>query len=118
MKVFYKAHDECLRKLHREHQGNLWYLEIIGVHPFLQGRGVGKAVMEAVLRCAGGEPVVLECTQEANVNFYKRFGFEVYSESELVDPLSADPNASGSRVKLWVMVCQQRRDDRSSADRE
>lgn len=113
MKLFYKAHDQCLSKLRRQHNGKLWYLEIIGVHPDMQGKGVGRAVMEVVLRYANGQPIVLECTQEANVKFYNRFGFEVYEESELVDPLPTATTAAGGRVKLWVMICRQGRDESS-----
>ncbi|KAJ5371476.1 uncharacterized protein N7496_007568 [Penicillium cataractarum] len=116
MKIFYKAHDQCLSKLRRQLNGKLWYLEIIGVHPSMQGKGVGRAVMETVLTYANGQPIVLECTQEANVQFYRRFGFEVYEETELVDLSLTAATAAGGRVKLWVMICNQGRDESSRLD--
>lgn len=59
-----------------------WYLSTIGTDPDQQGRGVGSALMAPGLeRCdAEGVRAYLESSKEANLPFYRRFGFEVTSE--------------------------------------
>ncbi|MEV0709161.1 GNAT family N-acetyltransferase [Nocardia aurea] len=58
------------------------YLFILGVDPTEQGRGHGSALITSALSQAGseGHPCYLETTNEANVPFYERHGFEVASE--------------------------------------
>ena len=73
-----------------------WYLEVVAVHPFLQGRGLGKVMMERILDYVGHAPIVLECTAERNVGFYTTFGFEVVEKVELAD--------SGGSVSCWFML--------------
>jgi ribosomal protein S18 acetylase RimI-like enzyme len=57
----------------------VWYLEVIGVHPELQGLGVGSALLREGLRRVDAErrDCYLETPTEANVRLYRRFGFEV-----------------------------------------
>jgi ribosomal protein S18 acetylase RimI-like enzyme len=59
--------------------GPIWYLSGIGVAPALQGRGIGTALMRPGLEGAerDGLPCYLETATEANVDWYRRFGFEV-----------------------------------------
>ncbi|PSK95432.1 acetyltransferase (GNAT) family protein [Murinocardiopsis flavida] len=56
-----------------------WFLATVGVRPHSQGRGLGRAVIEPGLRAAdaSGHPCFLETSEEANVELYRRFGFEV-----------------------------------------
>jgi GNAT superfamily N-acetyltransferase len=56
-----------------------WYLSILGTDPDFQGKGLGGAVLAPVLaRCdRDGLPAYLESSNEANVPFYERQGFEV-----------------------------------------
>jgi ribosomal protein S18 acetylase RimI-like enzyme len=56
-----------------------WYLPLIGVDPFRQGRGLGSALMRhALARCDGeGKPAFLESSNPKNVSLYERHGFEV-----------------------------------------
>ncbi|RHZ65810.1 GNAT family N-acetyltransferase [Aspergillus thermomutatus] len=93
------AHNDAIDRVKKQYQlKNLWYLEVIAVHPSLQARGLGKKVMGCVLDYAKHEPIVLECTSESNISFYMSLGFEVVDEVELVDDDEA--------VRLWVMLRQ------------
>jgi putative acetyltransferase len=57
----------------------------LGVRPSHQGRGVGSALMEAVIRLADarGEPLLLI---EGNPRYYERFGFTRADESGIEPP--------------------------------
>lgn len=61
------------------------YLAVLGTHPDHQGKGVGSALLGAVLdRCdQEGLPAYLESSKERNVPFYARHGFEVTQEQAL-----------------------------------
>ncbi|WP_331461048.1 GNAT family N-acetyltransferase [Micromonospora tarapacensis] len=69
-----------------------WYLGVLGTHPDHAGRGWAHAVMNTGLRraAADGLPAVLETTNPANVEFYRRAGWEVVRT--LTEPLP-----------IWVM---------------
>jgi len=56
-----------------------WYLSVLAVDPASQRSGVGSALMEpALTRCDQQRmPAYLESSREANVPFYRRFGFEL-----------------------------------------
>ena len=56
-----------------------WYLGVLGTHPDSAGRRWGHAVMQAGLRraAADGLPAVLETSNPANVEVYRRAGWEV-----------------------------------------
>lgn len=56
-----------------------WYLPLIGVDPFYQGRGHGAALMKDVLRRCdeGGQLAYLESTNPRNIGLYERHGFVV-----------------------------------------
>ena len=56
-----------------------FYLSVLGVEPSLQGRGLGKALMQPVLeRCdAEAVPAFLETESEKNVRLYTGRGFEL-----------------------------------------
>jgi len=56
-----------------------WYLTILGTDPSVQGRGVGGALIDPILRrCdVSGVAAYLESSNPANVSYYQRFGFEV-----------------------------------------
>jgi len=61
-----------------------FYLYAIGARKNQQGKGIGGKLMEAGLARADSEnmPVYLESTKEANVPFYRRFGFNVIEKTE------------------------------------
>lgn len=56
-----------------------WYLSFLGTAPAFQGKGLGAALLEPVLaRCdRDGLPAFLESSNERNLPFYERHGFEV-----------------------------------------
>ena len=62
-----------------------WYLATLGTEPAMQGRGLGGAVMEPVLRRCDEEGIgaYLESSKERNVPYYRRHGFEVVDEVTL-----------------------------------
>lgn len=58
-----------------------WHLFILGVEPTEQGRGFGRRIIAPVLAQADrvGHRCYLETTEESNLAFYRRQGFEVAS---------------------------------------
>jgi ribosomal protein S18 acetylase RimI-like enzyme len=72
-----------------------WYLFTLGTAPERQGRGVGSALLRAMLRQIdeAGEPAYLESSKERNVPLYARFGFQVVHQI---------PSKSGS-PPIWRM---------------
>ncbi|MET9022620.1 GNAT family N-acetyltransferase [Actinopolymorpha sp. NPDC004070] len=70
-----------------------WYLGVLGTHPDSAGRGFGHAVMNAGLRraAADGLPAVLETSNPANVELYRRAGWQV---TRTVD----------APLPIWVMT--------------
>jgi ribosomal protein S18 acetylase RimI-like enzyme len=80
-----------------------WYLFAIGVDPDDQGRGVGTALLQAVLSScdARGEAAYLEASTEANARLYARHGFRITDEvaiepeGPLVRLMWRDPGGSG-----------------------
>lgn len=73
-----------------------WYLEVIAVHPDAQGMGVGRQMMDWLFDRIGDQHCILECTAEANVAIYERFGFHVVEVVDLEDK-------QGS-TREWLMV--------------
>lgn len=69
-----------------------WYLGVLATHPASAGRGWGRAVMHAGLSraAADGLPAVLETSNPANVEMYRRAGWQVVDT--VTDPLP-----------IWVM---------------
>ena len=69
-----------------------WYLGALGTHPDHAGRRWGHAVMAAGLRraAADGLPAMLETSNPANVEVYRRAGWEV-----LV--------ATAEPLTIWIM---------------
>jgi ribosomal protein S18 acetylase RimI-like enzyme len=70
-----------------------WHLGPVAVEPALQGQGVGRALMADFCtrmdECAGR--AYLETDKHENVHFYRRFGFSVVAEAEVL------------RVRNWFM---------------
>lgn len=92
-----RNHDQAIARIKKLHQlRDVWYLEVVAVHPSLQGRRLGKKAMTSVLDYINHAPIVLECTSESNLPFYRKLGFEVVEEVELME--------SGEAVRLWFML--------------
>mgnify|MGYP000553009847 CR=1 FL=1 len=72
---------DAMRLLHEERLGD----RVLGTDPAHQGRGVGSALMEPVLReCdEAGLHAYLESSKASNVPFYRRHGFEVTGSLDL-----------------------------------
>jgi ribosomal protein S18 acetylase RimI-like enzyme len=75
-----------------------WYLAIIGTDPRYQGQGIGTSLMAPVLRRCDEDGIgaYLESSNEKNVPYYRRQGFEVTSEIGFPDgptiwPMWRDP---------------------------
>ncbi len=56
-----------------------WYLAILGSQPSRQRSGVGRALLQPVLRRCDDEglPAYLEASREENIGYYERYGFEL-----------------------------------------
>lgn len=83
-----------MEKAHAQFEAPHYYLEIIGTDPAHQGKGFGSALMRPMVERADDEGVgmYLESSKEANVTYYRRFGFEV----RRVLALTKGPN-------MWLM---------------
>lgn len=75
-----------------------YYVQVLGVHPAHQGKGVGRALLEPITRMADrdGVSAYLETTKESNVGLYRHFGFEVMAEVALA-------TSDGRFPPLWAM---------------
>ena len=63
-----------------------WHLGPVAVDAHLQGTGIGSQLMRVFCAQmdAAGEDAYLETDKSINVGFYKRFGFEVIGEQEVL----------------------------------
>lgn len=62
-----------------------WYLDALAVAPDRQGRGLGGELLRRGLARAGATPVYLYTVKPENLDYYRRFGFEVIDDSALVE---------------------------------
>jgi GNAT superfamily N-acetyltransferase len=64
-----------------------YYIRDIGVHPDMQGKGLGSALLGPTLeRCdREGLPAYLEASSERNAALYERHGFRVIHELRVAD---------------------------------
>ena len=90
-----EAHERLMPRPH-------WYLMILGVDPPFQGRGVGSTLITPTLARADadGLPCYLETSKERNLAFYRRHGFDVRHEADVVD--------GRDRLHVWMMVREPR----------
>jgi ribosomal protein S18 acetylase RimI-like enzyme len=75
-----------MERIHKQHVPEPhWYLLVVGVHPELQGRGLGSSLIrEGLARSdASGCPCYLETSDERNVALYERHGFRVLAQASL-----------------------------------
>jgi len=86
-----------IREIERRHPRHPphWYLSVLGTDPAHQGTGVGSALVGHVVDdpANAGEAAYLETETEANVPFYRRFGFDVVDELDV----------PGGGPHLWLM---------------
>jgi GNAT superfamily N-acetyltransferase len=59
-----------------------YYVQVLGVHPREQGKGLARKLVSAVTSRADGEgvPTYLETTNPVNLRIYGKLGFEVVTE--------------------------------------
>ncbi|KAF3906109.1 hypothetical protein ABW21_db0209412 [Orbilia brochopaga] len=87
----YYLWKECQAKMHAEVLTNppgYWFCNILAIHPSCQGKGIGKALMQAVFDTADAEgmPCYLESSKfEPNVKIYERMGFRFVKEIKCDD---------------------------------
>lgn len=64
-----------------------WLLQLLGIEPSQQGKGIGASLIQPVLSRADIEnvPCYLESTNERNLTFYKRHGFNIAGQVEIPD---------------------------------
>ncbi len=64
-----------------------WVLDVLGVDPAAQGRGLGRALVAAGLEraAADGVSVYLQTYRIENVAWYRTLGFDVVSEESYAD---------------------------------
>ena len=62
-----------------------YYVQVLGVHPDHQGKGLARALLEPMTLMADQERVsaYLETAKEQNLGLYRHFGFEVMEEVSL-----------------------------------
>ena len=63
-----------------------WHIGPVGVHPDVQGRGIGSSLMASFLELVDDQrsPAYLETDRERNLAFYQRFGFVVVAEEDIL----------------------------------
>ncbi|MDP9828103.1 GNAT family N-acetyltransferase [Kineosporia succinea] len=66
-----------VERAHEQLPPGHWYLEMIGTSDRARGQGHGTALMAEAFARWGGLPVYLESSNERNLSFYRRHGFEV-----------------------------------------
>lgn len=94
--------EEALEKVHPTEPH--WYLSVIGTDTRHRGKGIGPALLQPVLKIcdAEGLPAYLESSNEINISFYIRHGFEILQE--VIIP---------GGPTLWPMLRQPRTPDSS-----
>lgn len=68
-----------------------WYLSIVGVHPDVQGRGLGRTLLSPTLdeATAAGHACYLETFTPENLGFYERLGFAPVAD--FLEPTTGSP---------------------------
>lgn len=91
------AYDHVKTSLHRRTvAGPHWYLAVIAVDPAAQGSGYGRRLLEPIAEDADrrGIPCFLETSNEKNIEYFKRHGYELRGHAEVI------PND----LQVWAMV--------------
>lgn len=73
-------------RIEQDRPPRYWYLALVATAPEARGRGLATAVLEPALEAAEGDaPALLETSNERNVGFYRKLGFEVTRELPAAD---------------------------------
>jgi predicted N-acetyltransferase YhbS len=86
-------------------RGPLWFLSALSVTPPLQGRGIGRALLDAALRTAAGAPagMIMSSSDPKALRRYGRAGFALLPGFDLTGTpdRSALPAVEGVREGDW-----------------
>jgi len=77
------ARERLLKKVRgNELVSSLWF---IGVDPQSQHKGAGSSLLNSIIEYSNhnGRPIYLETSNENNLPWYKKFGFNIYAEEDL-----------------------------------
>ena len=97
---FLKKLDRTEKEIDRIHDdiipGPHWYLMTLGVEPSRQGQGIGSRLIAPVLQRAHSAslPCYLETMTELDVAFYRKNGFNVAHEADLIP----------GKLHMWAMT--------------
>ena len=91
------------------------YLRVLGCDPNRQGQGIGSRLLEPTLaQCdTRGEPAYLESSNEKNLSFYRRHGFE--TTAEVVTHLGARAWLMWRAPRAGSLQSRQRTDSNNEA---
>ncbi len=68
-------------RIEQDRPPRYWYLALVATAPEARGRGLATAVLEPALELATRDaPALLETSNERNLGFYRKLGFEVTRE--------------------------------------
>ena len=81
-----EAVEKGMKKLAQK--GPQYILYALSVKPAHQGKGVARALVNALFACADRDqvPAYVDCVGERLVKLYSHLGFEKHAEAEVVDP--------------------------------
>lgn len=99
--IWKERQAEAQKELWTDKKG-YYFCNIVTVLPQAQGQGVGKALMDEVLKTADSEgvPCYLESSRNVpNVAIYERFGFTLVKEMDC-----EDGNDENDKIKLYCMI--------------
>jgi GNAT superfamily N-acetyltransferase len=85
---------KLLDEMKKKHPKNPhYYLEVLGVEPSYQGKGIGSMILKSINEKADKEGVgcYLETAQPRNLPLYKRFGYQIIDQKIILG------------VTLWFM---------------
>ncbi len=93
-----KAISKLEKLIHQRHPQteDYFFLWIIGTHQDHQQKGIGSSLLAPMLEAANQQQkaIYLETTNEENIPFYKKRGFEVHDEVEIESP---------TRMRIYFM---------------
>ncbi len=73
-------------RIEQERPERYWYLALVATAKEARGRGLARAVLQPALdEAAGDAPALLETSNEGNLSFYRKLGFEVIRELPAAD---------------------------------
>lgn len=88
LRIANAAHEKYMK-------GDHWYLQILGVDPPCQGKGIGTSLLRPILDRAddSGVPCYLETANERSLPFYEKSGFHRVEEFRLT-----------KGIPVWILI--------------